>query len=128
MDWNAVGLANQITFRIRQEAGEIMGLCEDWAARGSGHHPPHRQGDVIQPVLHKGDPHGIKGFAHQGTRGNSGERGTAAISYSAGTCRVLSNVAVPTWLAATVSAWRASPNKNFPIIVFSLLGGALSPC
>ncbi len=53
MDRNAVRLGYDDAAGVGQEAGEIMRVVEDRAARRTRHDPSHLLGDVIQTVLHQ---------------------------------------------------------------------------
>ncbi len=64
MDGNAVGLADQDAARVGDEAGEVVALAEDRRARRARHHPAHLVRDVVQPVLHQRQGHGIEFGAH----------------------------------------------------------------
>ena len=59
MDRDAVGLGDQRALGIGEEAGEVVALVEDRAARGADHHPAHLLGDLVQPVLHEREGDGI---------------------------------------------------------------------
>src|SRR5690606_16602496 len=51
VDRDAVGLAHQRAVGAGDEAGEVVALVEDRAARGARHHPAHLPGDVVEPLL-----------------------------------------------------------------------------
>ena len=53
VDGNAIGLRYERAICIGDEAGEVVGLVEDRAARGAHHHPAHLAGDMIEAVLHQ---------------------------------------------------------------------------
>ena len=51
VDGDPVRLRDQPAVRSAYEAGEVVGLAEDGAARGAHHHVAHLPGDVVQAVL-----------------------------------------------------------------------------
>ena len=61
VDRDPVRLGDQPAVRPAHEAGEVVGLAEDGAARGAHHHVAHLPGDVVQAVLGKRELYGIEG-------------------------------------------------------------------
>ena len=61
VDRDPVGLGDQPAVRPAHEAGEVVGLAEDGAARGAYHHLAHLPGDVVQAVLGEGELYGVEG-------------------------------------------------------------------
>ena len=61
VDRDAIGLGDQPAVRPAHEAGEVVGLTEDGAARGAHHHVAHLPGDVVQAVLGERELYGVEG-------------------------------------------------------------------
>ena len=72
VDRDPVRLRDQPAVRPAHEAGEVVGLAEDGAARGAHHHLAHLPGDVVQAVLGEGELDGVEGRHVGGRRSSRG--------------------------------------------------------
>ena len=63
VDRDAVGLADEPAAAVGEEAGEVVALVEDRAARRPQHHLAHALRDMVDPLLHERQRHRIEPHA-----------------------------------------------------------------
>src|SRR3546814_16214131 len=86
---DAVRLGEELAAGRTQEAGEVVALTEDRAARGPRHHPSHVEGAVVELLLDDRAQDGIESRLLDQDRKREGEGKSVSVRVDLGGRRII---------------------------------------